>query len=505
MRNESSRVAFLGAFVAALALPVVAARAFPGGAVAGGRGGGAPQDSGAPQADGTLVEINVMPAADLRSFRPMSAGSPDQAGIARISENWESDAVFERGSSWRTFDPFVSQPSLNDEIRWGRRNCQATVGSWALWSVGGGSFGAAYPCGSNYPSPLPNRPNGGIRSELQYLYLNFAPVPAVGGLRVTFDYKARMPAQALFVGAGDFDNRNPDGSIPIRGRNDFTSDTLGDWVRGHHVEIKDDADFKITGKARVLFAMVYADPPPQGSSPPGSGNFGVFVDNVHLDALFLDRVGYVPSPGTPTPTASDTPTGGPTPTKTTVPIIFPTTATPRNLQIALPVAMQRFQQDMRTPVPTAPTATNTVTRPPPTNTVTPTDTPTDQPTVTPIPTFTPIPFAEVLFEYIAHLTEPEEARVKNYGTLAQDMTNWHVFEHKNTENCYFPAGLILGPGEHFSFLTGRNSSPGPGVAVCNPSRLIWDNNEDEGQLWNELNDRVDRLCFDRYGPRPCDN
>jgi hypothetical protein len=123
---------------------------------------------------------------------------------------------------------------------------------------------------------------------------------------------------------------------------------------------------------------------------------------------------------------------------------------------------------------------------------------------TPIPTFTPIPFPEVLFELIAPLGDPEIVRVKNYGTAPQDMTDWHVFEFNNTQNCYFPDGLILEGGQSYDFESGRNSVARTGVSVCNPTRLIWDNNLDEGQLWNERNERVDRWCYDRFGPIPCE-
>ena len=151
-----------------------------------------------------------------------------------------------------------------------------------------------------------------------------------------------------------------------------------------------------------------------------------------------------------------------------------------------------------------PTATQTRTVPPPTPTSTNTPEPSNTPVNTPVPTSTPIPFPEVLFEAILPLDDPEIVRVKNYGTLSQDMTNWRVFATDNTQNCYFPQGVILDPGETYEFRSGRNSEPGEGALVCNDERLIWDNNLDEGQLWNHLNVRVDRWCYDRFGPIPCE-
>ncbi|MFQ5459848.1 MAG: hypothetical protein ACE5EL_03550 [Anaerolineae bacterium] len=494
--SENSRLAFLGALVAAMALPVVVVQA-------GLRGGVALPMATASEHEARGAMMDAHPPADLSEAISMRPGAPNQADIARfVSQSWEDEGVFGRASAWRTFDPFVSQPSLNDEISWGRADCQSTVGSWSVWSVGGGSVGRAWTCGQDYPVPLPNR-SGGIRTELQYLYLDFRVVPDVGGLRVTFDYKARMPSQALFVGAGDFDNKNPDGSIPLRGFNNFTADTRGDWVRGHRVEIRNGQDFQITGKERVLFAFVYADPPPDGNSAPASGMYGAFIDNVHLDALFSANPGIIPSPSAP-PTASYTPT--PTPTKTRKSVEFPTTPPPQIRSINLPVCYRGFDvKGPRTPIPTVPTATVTNTSPPPSKTPTATLPPSATPSATTIPTSTPIPFPEVLFDLILPLGNPEIARVKNFGTAPQDMTNWRVFEFKKTQNCYFPDGLILGPGETHEFQSGRKAEAGPGVTVCSADRLMWDNNLDEGQLWNHLNERVDRWCFDRYGPIPCSN
>jgi hypothetical protein len=493
MRHASSRLAILGTLAAAAAVPLLAARA----------GIGAPGARAIAGPVSASEAMNIMPAGGALPQRGAFPSAPDQAGISRVvSENWESADVFARGSAWRAFDSLVTQPGLNDQIKWGRRDCKSTVGNFGLWVVGGGTAGEQYPCNTNYPSPLPNRPGGGIRTELQYLYLNFTQVPPEGGLRVTLDYQSRMPGQALFVGAGDFDNRNPDGSIPIRGSNNFVADTQGDWVRGHVVEIRDSQGFVISHKPRVIFAIVYADPP-SGQAPPSSGNFGVLLDNVHLDAMIFANPGIIPSPPTPTSTAA-TPTETPEATNTRPPVTFPTTPPPLESEIQLPFLLKKANVLVRTPVPTAPTATATRTVPPPTPSNTSTPEPSLTPSKTPVPSSTPIPFPDVLFEAIIPLDDPEIVRVKNYGTAPQDMTNWRVFATDNTQNCYFPQGLVLGPGETFAFLSGRNSEPGEDVLVCNESRLIWDNNLDEGQLWNHLNVRVDRWCYDRFGPIPCE-
>jgi hypothetical protein len=430
---------------------------------------------------------------------------PDQAGIARsVSESWErSDALGTR-SNWRTFDNFVSQPSINDQLTWGRRDCVASSGSWSLWSVGGGALGQTLGCKEKYPSPLPFRQNG-IRTDLQFLFLDLGNTPPDGGVRITLDYMTKMPDQALFVGAGEF---NAGGSTQVYGTRDFVADTADEWVRGKIIDVVDSADNHITGKNRVLVAFIYSDPPTDGQGPTSPGYYGAFIDNIHLDVMFIKN----PTPiGSATPTMlPPTPTYTPSASPTNTPgiIIIPTTTTPRSYPPAhMPAAFNNIAVDARSPVPTAPTATVTPTTPPtatPTPTVTETPAPSATPTATVPPTFTPVPVPDIHFRAVAPLGEPESVWIINEGTAPQDMTGWRIFEKKKGQSCYFPDGVTLGPDEQWEFQTGRDAVAGPRVTVCNDHSLIWDNNLDEAQLWNNRNNRIEQWCYDRNGRFPCE-
>lgn len=467
-------------------------------------------------------------------------------GIARNFTEGFEPSTWPRNTKWVASDPFGISPGVIDDVVWARRTCEASVGGASMWSVGGGRIGKPLSCegaDKQYPAvPHPQNTARGIRSLARYSPIDLANTSAVG-VRVTFDYMARMPAKSLFIGIGDSE-KVVDGVISFTGYDFFDPDTAGEWRRGVIVE---GAELdKVLGASRAILGVFYTDPPPRGEGPVTAGMYGAFVDNFHFDVKYVANPCPIESPTVlPTipPTETNTPSPEPTEPATRTPIVLPTTAvpptrtpspTPRVTVIQLPILLKGHDLVIQyVPIPTAPspTITPTPTRTPtptptltpsPTNTVPPTPTrtpsPTDTPRPTPTPTWTPIPFVDIQVEALQPFTLGnvylEWVRVTNFGTGAQAMRGWRVFASRARppESCYFPDDLILGPSQSFELRTGRDATagiredevlgPAPGI-VCN-TKLIWDNNFGIAELYNEFNEVKDRWCYEREGPYYCD-
>ncbi len=448
---------------------------------------------------------------------PMSPSQGCQPGniLRAFSENWERRDFPANPDNprWRSVDRYASVPGLLDEIEWGRCADEASLGSASAWSVGGGSSGSQLSCAAkDYPSKLGARCRSDgtcrVQAELQYFTLGLNTPSRNVGLRITLDYKARMPVGALVIGAGDADApQDAQGRVPVYSDPEaqIVADTGGQWVRGAMLNVVNDA---IANKPKVVIVMRYQD------DAPADRYYGVFIDNIHVDVLFDPRACPIESPSpTPLPTSTNTPTD------TATPIIFPTDTPPPPTRPPAPNYLPSNLLDADTGrlprVPTAPTATDTPTlTPTPTNTDTPTSTstPTIPPTATDTPTWTPTPYPDVRIKEVIYTSGAGAQRMEwvtllNKGTMAQPLAGWRVFEAKRTNTCYIPARVVLGPNEMFQVRSGSAARDGVVDGVdgyrCNAS-FIWDNNEDEAWLYDDNNSVVDRFCYDRSGWYYCE-
>lgn len=466
----------------------------------------------------TVTESVRLTASELAALQAAPVAAPAQvAGVSRlVSESFESDPFPPRGSKWAVSDSCTSLPGQNDVIAWGRQLSESTVGAAGLWSVGGGSLGKALSAANKeYPTDRTGlKQCDGIRTTLLYSPMDFSG--ASHGMRVTFDYLSKMPAEALFIGAGDLDKPNNEGGIDLLGFSNFKADTGGEWEQGVHVELDGAARVK-----RVLLGIVYRDPPPDGRGRMSTGVYGVFIDNLHIDAKFVPNAGYIPSP-TATPGPTDTPTRRPTVTRTPPPLIpsdTPTAIRPTNTpgvpRFFMPLALKAYPRAEYTPPPTAPTPTVTLTptitptpTPKPTDTPEPTETPlpTDTPEPTPTATNTPLPVPDVKIVEIVYRYEGsprlnlEWVRLKNLGTGPQDLTRWRLFERRTAKTCRIPAGVVLDPEEEYQVRSGGDAVNGvvDGVDgfVCDPN-LMWNNESDQAILYDDFNDIRDCRGYDQ--------
>lgn len=495
---------------------------------------------------------------------------PDQSGCQRggrqarveTGEGFESSPFPRPGGRWAISDLFSKSPGFLDEVAWGAVSCEASVDKKSLWSVGGGSIGKTLKCDGPekqyYTGVHANK--GAIRTLLRYGVLDLSVNRGVG-VRITFDYKAKMPDKALFVGVGDGNERESVGRVNYTGYNYFQSDTKDEWVRGEIVAYANGSEYltPVAGfgkKDRIEIAFFYTDPPnadglaTPGVGSPTAGMYGAFIDNVILDVLIDPRPCPIGSPTateppvTVTPLVSDTPedpTWTPRPTRTRKPTsVLPTSgppSTPRDRRAFLPFLIRKLdilidltlpppgKTATRTPIPSAtrpPTATQP---PPPTETDEPTETPvptrTKRPTVPPTPTYTPRPTATnkpypqvIIADMIPYLTPGrfEAVVLMNVGTGPQDLTGWHTLGASRSQKlCDLPAGRILAGGEAFEIRSGKDARPGlrdnPKFGtidgyVCTED-FIWDNNQDQASLFDRDQIPVSKFCWDLEGPFIC--
>lgn len=542
----NKRLAIQLAIVASVgaALALLDLRAAPG------RGGapteGAAQVQGPPVQQWVSVEeldraLDLAPAVAAAPLEEPDA--PAQEGcvfgnIARHNSEDFEDARWPAGTKWLVSDSFGVQPGLIDDVMWGRVSCEASVGGHALWSVGGGRVGRTLSCAGPdkqyFTTTRP--PNRGIRTSLRYSPIDLSN-PRVTGLRVTFDYMAKMPANALFIGVGDSE-KIENNQILFEGYNTFGSDTGGQWRRG--VIVDGEAFNKFAGKPKAILGIFYSDPPPNGEGSPSADVWGTIIDNIHVDVLFNltpppcpieSATPTLPIPTTAVPT--EVPSETPPPSET--PIVIPDTrtptrtATPHITRIQLPMAMKGYSHAAEyTPPPTAPTPTVTPTftptaTEPPTATVTPTftrtPTRTPRPTPTLTPTWTPVPYVEIKIEALRHIRIPagdslEFIRITNFGTGSQSMAGWRVLSSPGSPlpaECYFKDGLILEPGMSWELRSGRDASAGvrqdPDLGpsdgeVCKDS-YIWDDNFGIGTLYDQNSVIKDKWCYEKNGRYFC--
>ena len=100
----------------------------------------------------------------------------------------------------------------------------------------------------------------------------------------------------------------------------------------------------------------------------------------------------------------------------------------------------------------------------------------------------------------------EVVTLRNLGTGPQLMDDWRVFEKKNTKTCDMPLGVVIGGGEKYEIRSGRDAVDGVVEGIdgfkCNDA-FIWDNNEDEAWLFDDMDNVIDRYCYDRDGRYYC--
>ncbi len=457
---------------------------------------------------------------DFEPGEPMKIDRPAQSehcrdGVARFIDGagWENRR-FPEGTDrlWRAFDSQAAVPGLTDEIMWGRAECEASVGEASAWAVGGGTVGGTLSCeDKQYPTDLgPGCRTFGdcrVQTSLQFLTFDASEVP--NGIRLTFDYKAKMPPGALFrVGVGDFGRRTEAGFPLVKWYDDFETDTGDEWVGGHVLEFDEAA-----GIEELVITFIYEH------NPAVSGGYGVFLDNVHADAKFRPNPPLCPSPPTPFPTPSDTPTITPTRIVFTPRPDTPTPAPTRETKINMPVAFKNFAPPPDpTSVPTAPTPTPAPPTATPTDTPTPVPTPSntarpsDTATPTRTATHTPFPEPDVQIDKVFYVSpgaiNVQRVILRNFGTGEEELTRWSVFARARAKTCEIPDGVTLGPDEEYYVLAGSDAdeeaakTPGQAV-VCDGTRYVFGQNEDEAQLINHLRRVIDRYCWTVGGPYVC--
>jgi len=448
--------------------------------------------------------------------------APDQdlPGVGRLlSEDFERRDFPSLTSKWSLADRCAFFPGRRDIIGFGRRECNASHGRASLWAVGGGDVGKALGCSEPYPVEVadPRRKVDCTYIDTMLRYTSFDLSSVTYGLRITFDLLADMPEGALRLMVGVRENSE---ITFTEQATDFTANTGGEWERGIVREFT-----SVAGKPQVVLAFYYLDKTPTGTQQ------GATIDNVHIDALYEKHAPLIPSPTTPAP-----PTKSPTPTipviMTSTPSATPTfgpsptpTATPRPQQAFLPITLkhhdmhQKPEPTVTRPTPTiTPTPSNTPlptnTLPPPTKTPPATRTPKPTntpitPTITPRPSPTPVPKPDVQIVDILPLpimpgTQLEVVTLKNIGTAPQDMGGWRLFNLSHDENCRFQRQdpVILQPGQEYEIRSGRDAVTDETGMACS-NKYIWDNRQDEGQLYNDRNRMVSCRAYDENGQYNC--
>ena len=434
-----------------------------------------------------------------------------------------------RGEDWDVRDLNSPRPGFLDEVEWGLSDCDPGEGRFSLWSVGGGSIGQTLNCsdGDYFTSP---RRNGGIHTVLRFGQLKLGHNERI---RITFDYKTKMPENGLFIGLADATvlNNDPDAALDYRGFSYFEADTNDEWVRKHTVNCENNgpefdeilADFE--SKERIEIGIFYRDPAPlPGAGAPTDGMFGAFIDSVLIDVKIPRGTGPMPSPSptdTPSPTATATISTPPTATFEPPHPRFTPTGTPGPK--FMPLLLNRFlQADDPTAIPTVPSDT-----PPPTNTPsatptpsrtpTPTETFTPTPTSTPVPTDPPIPFSRLHISWVQPFTPGkkfEYIEIFNEGTKSVLMDGWEVAALKSALRCTFREGLVLDPGQVYEIRGGkdatdglRDTDTGPvDGEICyhrNGQNMFLDNNQDIVVLTDGSHTLHDRFCWSLQGPYLC--
>ena len=473
-------------------------------------------------------------------------------------EGFEANPFPRPGGRFAISDLFSKSPGFLDEVSWGAVACEASLDKKSLWSVGGGSIGKTLKCdGADKQYFTQTRAgNKGVRTLLRYGVLDLNTNRGVG-VRITFDYKAKMPEKALLVGVGDGNQRATEGRVTYTGYNYFQADTQGEWVRGEIVAYANGSEYltPVAGfpnKDKIELAFFYTDPPnADGSAPPGEGSptagmYGVFIDNLHIDVLIDPRPCPIGSPTatgeppTETPAVTDTPedpTDTPPPTRTrrpTAPPIDVKTPTPRDRRAFLPFLSRTFDKlvDWTPPPPgktatrtAIPSATHTPPPPPPTETEEPTETAvptrTRRPTAVPTPTYTPRPSATpkpypqvIIADMIPYLTPGrfEAVVLMNVGSGPQNLAGWHtVGASRSQKLCDLPPGRTLAGGEAYEIRSGKDARPGirenakfgPIDGFVCTEDFIWDNNQDQATLFDSDQTPISKFCWDLEGPYIC--
>jgi hypothetical protein len=459
------------------------------------------------------VQMPELSDADLvRAPRAPQGPAQEVPGVARLwSESFEATSFPPLNSKWGTIDRCAIFPGQSDVVKWGRTECDASHGKASLWAAGGGTIGSGLKCGGTYPPEIvdPRRGGGCTRMDtlVRYVYLDCSSVKY--GMRVTFDYKSKMPQGALRLAVGP---RNDDGSVTFSDQHvDFQADSGGQWVRGTIREFTNSVAFM----PKIVLGFFYFD------DAKTSGMQGAFIDNIHVDALYEANTGIIGSPTVPVPTATITPeptetpigpTNTPRPTKTPRP-----TGTPIPHRIRLPLGVRGYNlastpRPTVSPRPTVPTPTETLV---PTETPEPTDTPrpsrtprpTQTPTRTPYPTQTDVPYGKVVIAQI-HRDIPgmppnlETVILTNIGTAPQLMDGWRVYNDSHSKNCRLPAGVTINPGASYEIRSDTDAATDETGWACTTD-VLWNAHKDFGQLWDNVNILTSCLAYNENGYFDC--
>ncbi|MFN2115900.1 MAG: lamin tail domain-containing protein [Anaerolineae bacterium] len=466
---------------------------------------------------------------DALSDPVVAPSRPDQdlPGVSRLAKESFENADFPSVTSkWSFSDRCAVYPGRNDVLGWGRRDdCGASHGDAALWAAGGGLIGEDQGCSDPYPVAVddPRRKANCSHMDTLLRYTSFDLSSVTYGLRVTFDMRNNMPDGALRLLVGTREDNN---ITFTEQATDFTTNTGGDWERGVYREFT-----SVAQKQQVVVAFIYLDENPTGQ------HTGATIDNVLIDAMYEPKAPLIPSPTTPPPPTevpSNTPiviaTATPTFTATAGPSPTPT-MTPRPQQAFLPLTVKTYDlHQVPPPTVTVPTPTITLTpsiTPTPSNTPPPSDTPlpatetpkatrTEKPTNTPMtptmtprPSPTPIPKPDVQIIDILALpdmpgSQLEVVTLQNIGTAEQDMTGWRLFNLSHDTNCRFTTemAVVVGIGEKYEIRSGRDAVTDDTGMACSTD-YIWDNRQDQGELYNDRNRMVACRAYDEGGQYNC--
>lgn len=103
-----------------------------------------------PQTEKTTTSESDQPIVVENATRSLTIPEGTRLPAASVAAIMSQD--FE--GAWPATGWQLIDSSTNDggDYRWGKRNCHPRTGTYAGWSVGGGTQGSALGCGANYPN-----------------------------------------------------------------------------------------------------------------------------------------------------------------------------------------------------------------------------------------------------------------------------------------------------------------------------------------------------------------
>jgi len=157
--------------------------------------------------------------------------------------------------AWRVFD---NDGATNGTYHWAKRTCHPYEGAYSGWAVGGGTDGAALPCGSSYPDNVQS-------------WMIYGPFSLADATAAELRFKLWLNGEAgndqfCWMAAAD--------GVTFNGL--CTSGNLGGWI-DPFLDLNNVRNYgSMLGKSQVWVAFMFVS---NGALHPGEG---AFVDNVAL-------------------------------------------------------------------------------------------------------------------------------------------------------------------------------------------------------------------------------